>query len=62
MAEVRACAPKTPLTYQNIGVQRLSGTGRFDLNNWSGDGSTVNDAIPAVKGTRTSTQSGGAVY
>jgi cyanophycinase-like exopeptidase len=55
-------APKTPLTYENVGVQRLSGTGAFDLNNWAGYGSTVNYSISAVKGVLVSKQPGGAVY
>jgi cyanophycinase len=58
----QVCAPKTPLTYQNIGVQRLSAEGTFDLNNWSGYGSTVNYAISAVKGALSSSQPGGAIY
>ena len=58
----QVCAPKTPLTYRNLGVQRLSGTGSFDLNNWAGYGSTVNYSISAVKGVLSSTQPGGAVY
>jgi cyanophycinase len=56
------CAPKKPLTYRNVGVQRLSGAGSFDLNNWAGYGSTTNYAISAVQGVLTSTQPGGAVY
>ena len=58
----QVCKPNTPLTYENIGVQRLSGTGSFDLNNWAGYGSTVNYAISAVKGVLVSKQPGGAVY
>ena len=58
----QVCAPKTPLTYQNIGVQRLSGAGTFDLNNWAGYGSTANYSISAVKGVLQSSQAGGAVY
>jgi cyanophycinase len=58
----QVCAPKTPLTYRNIGVQRLSGAGTFDLNNWAGYGSTVNYSISAVKGVLQSSQPGGAVY
>lgn len=58
----QVCAPGTPLTYRNIGVQRLSGAGSFDLNNWAGYGSTVNYSISAVKGVLSSTQPGGAVY
>jgi cyanophycinase len=55
-------APKTPLTYENVGVQRLSGAGTFDLNNWAGYGSTVNYSISAVKGVLVSKQTGGSVY
>lgn len=58
----QVCAPKTPLTYRNIGIQRLSGTGTFDLNNWAGYGSTVDYSISAVKGVLQSSQPGGAVY
>jgi cyanophycinase-like exopeptidase len=58
----QVCAPKTPLTYRNVGVQRLSGAGTFDLNNWAGYGSTVNYSLSAVGGALTSTQAGGAVY
>lgn len=58
----QVCAPKTPLTYRNVGVQRLSGTGTFDLNNWAGYGSTTNYAISAVQGILSSTQPGGSVY
>jgi cyanophycinase len=58
----QVCAPKTPLTYRNLGVQRLSGTGSFDLNNWAGYGSTTNYSISAVQGVLSSTQPGGSVY
>ena len=58
----QVCAPKTPLTYRNLGVQRVSGSGTFDLNNWAGYGSTTNYAISAVQGVLSSTQPGGAIY
>ena len=58
----QVCKPNTPLTYENIGVQRLSGTGSFDLGNWAGYGSTTNYAISAVKGVLVAKQPGGAVY
>ncbi|MCC2970756.1 cyanophycinase [Massilia sp. IC2-476] len=58
----QVCAPKTPLTYRNLGVQRLSGAGSFDLNNWAGYGSTTNYSISAVQGVLSSTQPGGSVY
>jgi hypothetical protein len=41
-------------------VQRLSGAGTFDLNNWSGFSSTANYSISAVKGTLVSTQAAAA--
>jgi cyanophycinase len=57
------CKPKMPLTYRNIGVQRLSGGGSFSLSNWAGYGSvTTNYHISAVKGVLSSTQPGGSVY
>ena len=56
------CAPGLPLTYRNIGVQRLSGKGSFDLRNWAGYGSTTNYAVSAVQGVLSSTQPGGAIY
>lgn len=58
----QVCSPKTPLTYQNISVRRLSGTGAFDLNNWAGYGATTDYAISAVKGALVSSQPGGAIY
>lgn len=58
----QVCAPKTPLTYQNIGVQRLSAGGTFDLNNWAGYGATANYSVSAVQGALVSSQPGGSVY
>lgn len=58
----QVCTPKTPLTYENVGVQRLSGTGTFDIGNWAGYGSTVNYSISAITGVLVSKQPGGAVY
>ncbi len=57
------CKPKSPLTYRNIAVQRLSGGGSFSLTNWASYGnSTVNYNISAIKGVLSSTQPGGSVY
>jgi len=57
------CKAKMPLTYRNIGVQRLSGSGSFSLSNWTSYGSsTVNYNISAIKGVLSSTQPGGSVY
>lgn len=58
----QVCAPKKPLTYENVGVQRLSGAGSFDLLNWAGYGATTNYAISAVQGVLQSKQPGGSAY
>jgi cyanophycinase len=59
----QVCEPKKPLTYENVGVQRLSGAGSFDLNNWAAyDGSTAKYALSAVKGVLVSKQPGGSPY
>jgi len=57
-----ACAPGTPLTYQDVAVYRVTaGTGRFNLSRWSGNGSTAY-TVSAVNGVVTSTQPGGSPY
>lgn len=60
------CQPKTPLTFRDIGVQRLSGSGTFNLGAWASydapASGTVNYAISAVNGVLTSTQPGGSAY
>lgn len=59
----QVCKPKTPLTYHDLGVQRLSGGGTFDMRNWASyDRGTVNYSISAIKGLLYSTQAGGAIY
>lgn len=58
----QVCKPKTPLTYESVGVQRLSGNGSFDLNNWAGYGSTVNYRLSVTNGVLSSKQPGGAIY
>ncbi len=57
------CKPKTPLTYRNLGIQRLSGSGTFDMRNWASyGGGTVDYSISAINGVLYSTQAGGAIY
>ncbi len=57
------CRPKTPLTYRNVGVQRLSGGGAFDLRNWASyNGATASYSLSAVNGVLSSTQPGGSAY
>lgn len=57
------CKPKTPLTYRSLGVQRLSGDGKFNMSNWASyGGGTTNYSISAIQGVLYSTQAGGAIY
>ena len=55
------CQPKTPLTYQNISVYRITHTGTFNVLTWSGTGG-VSYSVSANAGVLSSTQSGGAIY
>jgi cyanophycinase len=55
------CAPKTPLTYRNIGVYRINASGSFDLSRWSGHGG-VSYMVSAEVGVLSSTQPGGSIY
>ena len=57
----QVCEPKTPLTYQNIGVYRIDSTGAFDLGRWAGRGG-VSYAVSANAGVLSSTQPGGSIY
>ena len=57
----QVCEPKTPLTYQNIGVYRIDSTGAFDLGRWAGRGG-VSYAVSANAGVLSSTQTGGSIY
>lgn len=59
----QVCAPRTPLTYRNLQVQRLSGSGSFDMRNWRGySGATTNYSLSAESGLLSSTQAGGGIY
>jgi cyanophycinase-like exopeptidase len=55
------CQSKTPLTFRNLLVQRLSGSGTFNIKNWSGNG-TTDYTLSAEEGVLTSTQVGGGIY
>src|SRR5262245_3416794 len=55
------CQSKTPLTYQNIAVYRISAGGTFNLGSWSGTGG-VSYSVSANAGVLGSTQSGGGIY
>ena len=55
------CQAKTPLTYQNIAVYRISSTGTFNLATWTGSGG-VAYTVSANAGVLSSTQPGGSIY
>ncbi|MBZ0094574.1 MAG: cyanophycinase [Sulfuricella sp.] len=56
------CQDRTPLTFRNLSVQRLSGSsGTFNVKNWSGN-DTTNYTLSAEEGVLTSTQVGGGIY
>ena len=55
------CQPKTPLTYQNISVYRISSSGTFNLQQWTGTGG-VAYAVSATAGVLSSTQANGDIY
>jgi cyanophycinase len=57
------CESKQPLTFRNVMVERLSGSGRFDLRHWSSPGNaTTQYDISAEAGVLISSQRGGSVY
>jgi len=55
------CQPKTPLTYLDISVYKVTETGTFNLVTWQGNGGTAY-TLSAVGGVLTSSQSDGTVY
>jgi cyanophycinase-like exopeptidase len=57
----QVCQPKTPLTYQNISVQRITAGGTFNVVSWKGSGVT-SYTVSANAGVLSSTQAGGAIY
>jgi cyanophycinase len=57
----QVCQSRTPLTYLDISVYRISGTATFNLAAWRGNGGTAY-TLSAEAGTLTSTQPGGGIY
>ena len=57
----QVCQSGTPLTYQNIGVQRINSSGTFSLSTWKGTGVTAY-TVSANAGVLSSTQPGGGIY
>ncbi len=58
----QVCQPRTPLTYQNVTVYRITPLqGSFNLVTWSGSGGTAY-SVSATAGVMSSTQPGGSLY
>lgn len=57
----QVCQAKTPLTYQNIAVYRISAGGTFNVATWTGTGGT-SYTISANVGVLSSTQAGDDIY
>jgi len=55
------CVAKKPLTYRNIGVQRIRAGDGFDLVTWLRTGGSAY-SVTAEAGALTSTQAGGSAY
>lgn len=55
------CAPKTPLTYRNIAVRRITTGETFNLLTWGGTAG-ISYQVSAVGGVLSSTQPGGSIY
>ena len=57
----QVCQAKTPLTYLNLSVYRVSGSATFNFTKWSGTGGTAY-TLSAENGVLTSSQAGGGIY
>jgi cyanophycinase len=57
----QVCQPKTPLTYTNVSVYRVSGSATFNFATWTGSGGTAY-TLNVENGVITSTQAGGGIY
>ena len=55
------CESRTALTFRDVSVYRIDGSGTFNLSKWSGKGGTAY-SLSAENGVLTSTQLGGAIY
>lgn len=55
------CEERTPLTYLDIDVYKITDSSTFNLATWTGTGGTAYE-LSAVDGVLTSTQPGGAIY
>ena len=57
----QTCQAKTPLTYLNLGIQRIHMGDAFNLNTWTATGGAAY-TISAAAGVLSSTQAGGGIY
>jgi cyanophycinase-like exopeptidase len=57
----QVCRSGTPLTYQNIAIQRINSSGTFKLSTWRGTGVTAY-TVSSNAGVLGSTQAGGSIY
>jgi hypothetical protein len=55
------CQNRTPLTYLNIPVYKVTGSATFNINTWTGSGG-VAYTLSVNNGVLTSTQPGGNIY
>lgn len=55
------CRSRTPLTYRNLSVHRMTGASTFQLSTWTGSGLT-SYGLSAEAGSLVSFQPGGGVY
>lgn len=57
------CEPKWPLSFYNVGVQRLKVGGKFDLNNWATNPANADSySLSVTSGVLSSTQANGSEY
>jgi len=55
------CLPKTPLTYRNLSVYKVTGNATFNVNAWTGTNGTAY-SLSAENGVLISTQADGNIY
>jgi cyanophycinase len=57
----QVCSPGLPLTYRDVGVQRVGATEQFNVGTWSALGGT-SYTVTAEQGVLSSSQAGGSAY
>jgi cyanophycinase len=56
------CAAKKPLTYSNVGVQRVGPGGTFNLGNWSAGSNATAYTVSATAGVLSAAGNNGLIY